>query len=79
MIIRARSRGKAAISRCTSPGVAGVVTHDDLRRRQLQEGPPGHGVPRWAEWTCLRAAAYDSPVFAARDRTQRLRFLLLVM
>jgi hypothetical protein len=37
------------------------------------------GRPGWAEWMCLRAAAYDSPVFAARDRTRRLRFLLLVM
>ena len=29
--------------------------------------------------TCRRAAAYDSPVFAVRARTRRLRFLLLVI
>jgi len=45
----------------------------------LIEGTSGVLSARLAEWVCLRAAAYDSPVFAARDRTRRLKFLLLVM
>jgi hypothetical protein len=60
----------------TSPGSSRTTT---CAVASPIEGTSGVLSARLAEWVCLRAAAYDSPVFAARDRTRRLKFLLLVM
>ena len=73
--ISARTPAAAACSAAWSRGSSGAWVCATASRSDggLPSGPAGAGR------TCRSAAVYDSPVFAARARTRRLRFLFAVI